>query len=237
MRPLLNMEIEITSLARHLHLPLHTLERWIRQGRIPVRLSGSQCVFKKEALEQWAEKYDISFSLQDDQLQDDQKDESGLADETSLLSVVKRGGIISGLEGSTVEEVLKNAVACVPDLSESEKDLLFTKLMEREKLTSTGIGKGVAIPHPRNPLHGGKNAMILTCFLKNKIDFKALDNKPVSVLFVVVCPSVKSHLSILSQISFCLRDDSFIDLLNGSPDHDEFFKTIAAYQERLDKVK
>lgn len=226
------MELEITSLARHLHLSLPTLERWIRQGRIPVHQSGDRCVFKKEALKRWAEKYDINFSLQDEETE-----HTGIPDDDTLYSAFKRGGLVSGLEGATVSEVLKNAAASVPGFSDSEKDLLFTKLMERETLTSTGIGKGVAIPHPRNPLHGDKKAMIVTCFLKNGVDFKSLDGKPVTVMFVIISPSIKSHLSLLSQISYCLRDDDFICLLDSSPAPELFFKRIAEYQKRLEQVR
>jgi PTS system nitrogen regulatory IIA component len=190
-------------------------------------------VFNKDSLERWARNYDITFSLSEDAPSAAPVD----AGDDSLLAAMKRGGLVTDVHGDTVEQVLKYASQCVPGLTDSEKELLFTRLMERETLTSTGIGKGVAIPHPRNPLPGDKRAVIVTCFLQHGIDFKALDNQPVTVLFVIVCPTIKTHLSLLSQISHCLRDNSFIDLLNSSPGPDEFFDRVSDYQKDLDKVR
>ncbi len=147
-----------------------------------------------------------------------------------------RGGVHTGIGGNTVEDVLKLVVARVPMISEAEQGMLLEKLIERERLTSTGIGKGVAIPHPRNPLPGNdRDAMIVSCFLENKIDFKSIDYKPVGVLFLMVCPTVKTHLFLLSRISFCLRDDSFITLLCSQPSSDGFYKAVETLENRIEK--
>ncbi|MBU4037754.1 MAG: PTS sugar transporter subunit IIA, partial [Proteobacteria bacterium] len=62
------------------------------------------------------------------------------------------------------------------------------------------------------------------------------DGKPVSVMFLLVCPSVKSHLYFLSRISFCLRDNSFITFLNNSPTPEMFYEKIEAFEKHLEKA-
>lgn len=229
------MKLELEQLARCLQLSTDTLERWVRQGRIPVKKVGGLCDFNKESLDTWAMKHQIRFSLIPDTVHPAEM-EDGKKEDDSLLAALKRGGVFCDLSGNSVEDVLNQAVTCVPMLSDSERVILLERLIEREKLTSTGIGKGVAIPHPRNPLAGNdRDAMIATCFLKHKVDFNSIDHKPVGVLFLMICPTVKTHLHLLSRISYCLRDEGFITLLNSSPSVDAFHEHVEILESRLEK--
>jgi PTS system nitrogen regulatory IIA component len=230
------MKMDLEELSRSLQLPMDTLDRWIRQGRIPVRKTDNTCDFRKEVLKAWAERHHIRFKLDPDN-ETNSHPAYGEKTPESLLSAMMAGGVCNDLEGTTVEEVLKRAVENVPTLSETERAQLFERLIEREKLTSTGIGKGVAIPHPRNPLPGNhESAIITTCFLKNKIEFQSIDHKPVGVLFLMVCPTVKIHLFLLSRISYCLRDESFLALLEKNPSADEFFSMIKNIEGHFEKA-
>lgn len=230
------MKLELEKLAQGLQLSTDTLERWIRQGRIPVKKTDGLCDFKKDVLDNWAIKHHIRFKLIETPATFAEAISCRSAEEPPLLSAMIRGGVHAGIGGNTVEDVMSQAVSHVPLISGSEQGLLLEKLIERERLTSTGIGKGVAIPHPRNPLPGNdREPMIVSCFLDNKVDFKSIDHKPVGVLFLIICPTVKTHLFLLSRISFCLRDDSFITLLNSQPSPDEFYKAVEAIENRIEK--
>ncbi|MGB5156539.1 PTS sugar transporter subunit IIA [Desulfobacterium sp. N47] len=226
------MKLKLAEFAACLNIPLKTVERWVRQGRIPIRQADDHCMFDEEIVGKWAEKHNISFTLSDHH-----RDETKESEKNALTSAMKRGGLHYEVPGDSVDDVLKNAVSLLPYIPEQDKETLYLKLIEREKLTSTGIGKGVAIPHPRSPMTGtGMKAFISTCFLKNKVDFGAIDGKPVSVMFLLICPSVKSHLYYLSRISFCLRDNSFINFLNSSPASEMFYEKIEAFEKRLEKA-
>lgn len=154
----------------------------------------------------------------------------------NLLPAMKRGSVIHDLKGDNVAAVLENAVENLPAISNSSKEELYKRLLERENLTSTGIGKGVAIPHPHDPISDLlKNPLIATCFLEKPIDFGAVDDKPVFVLFILLSQSIKIHLHLLSRLSFCVRDNAFVDFLKTSPDVDAFFEKIADFEKLLDK--
>src|SRR5438132_6083481 len=101
-------------------------------------------------------------------------------------------------------------VTVMPLPAEIDRELLLGMLMAREALQSTGIGEGIAIPHVRNPivLHVDRPSVTL-CFLAKPIDFKALDGKPVHVLFTVVSTTVRTHLHLLARLAFALRHDGF----------------------------
>ena len=225
------MKLNINEIARCLNLPVSTLDRWIRQGRIPVHKSRASWSFDAQLLKKWAGSRNLPFSLPGNAPETGKKD---TALET-LLSAMERGGLHTGIPGTGVDDVLAWAAECVPGLSASEKEALYETLMEREGLTSTGMGKGVAIPHPRTPLSAALELpMIVTCYPQSPLDFNAIDGRPVFVLFLLLSTSVKIHLHLLSRLAFCVRDNDFVSFLKGSPSVDRFFAKIAEFENRLE---
>jgi len=96
----------------------------------------------------------------------------------------------------------------LPD--EVDREFVLRVLLARERLQSTGIGDGIAIPHVRNPivLHVSR-PMITLCFLDRAVEFDALDAKPVFALFSLISPTVRAHLRLLSRLSYGLSDAGF----------------------------
>lgn len=218
-------------MARGLDLPVSTVDRWIRQGRIPIHRSGNSCIFKKSILEKWALNHGLRFSLPNEE---SKKEKNFWL--TNLLPAMQLGGVFHNIKGDDVESVLRYAVDKVPVLS-INKEALFERLLEREALTSTGIGKGVAIPHPRTPLPEEiDNSLITTCFLKKPINFDAVDDRAVFVMFILLSTSIKNHLHLLSRLAFCVRDDSFVEFLKTYPDTSSFLSKIADCENLLDKA-
>lgn len=125
------------------------------------------------------------------------------------LSVLLRdGGVFHDIAGGDKKHVLAQFVERLPLPPEQDRKFLLDVLEAREALGSTGIGDGIAIPHVRNPivLHVVRPFVTLG-LLEKPIDFEAVDGKPVHALFMVVSPLVPTHLKILAQLGFVLRDD------------------------------
>ena len=225
------MNIQLKELAAALQITPETIERWIRQGRIPVRKKGGGCVYNPLALEKWAKANNLTFAPQSTEAEPIPKE----APDT-LLETMDRGGVFYDTAGETVADVIKAGVDQITCFgTEGHKKSLFESLLAREELMSTGIGKGVAIPHPRTPLDYGEiPAFITTCFLKKPVDYEAVDHQPVFVLFFLICPSSKRHLHLLARLSFCLRDEKFIQFLADNPDQSSFFKKIAELDRRFE---
>jgi PTS system nitrogen regulatory IIA component len=226
------MKLTIHEIAQSLYLPLGTVRRWIRQGRIPIHKNGGDFVFNEAILSKWASAHNIAFSppKKGPEKQPDPELEN-------LSSAIKRGGVFYDVQGDDVASTLKAAVENINVLNNHSKENLYQRLLERENLTSTGIGKGVAIPHPRSFLsEADYRPFITTCFLEKPTDFAALDNKPVFVMFILLCPSVKNHLHLLSRLAFCIRDDSFVDFLKTFPSSDKLLLKIADFEEQLDRT-
>lgn len=223
------MKLSIDEVAKLLDLPLNTIQRWIRQGRIPACKSSSGWIFQKQVLEKWAAVNNLSFLPPREAIRN-----QDVFEQEDILPAMKRGGIIYGVKGDEVEAVLKYAADSIPDsLIDSKKDL-YEKLLEREHLSSTGIGKGIAIPHPRTPMAcPSDSSVIVTCFLEKPIHFNAIDSKPVFVMFMLLSTSIKAHLHLLSKLSFCVRNDSFVEFLKTVPGSDAFFSQISNFDNIL----
>ena len=228
------MKLNLNEMARCLDLPVSTIDRWIRQGRIPINRSGNGCIFNPSILEKWAFNHGLSFSTPDKENKIFKKQSVKLE---NLLPAMKRGGVFYDIKGADVSSVLNSAVDKVPVLP-INKERLYERLLEREALTSTGIGKGVAIPHPRTPLPEAiDNSLITTCFLEKSIDFEAVDDRPVFVMFILLSTSIKNHLYLLSRLAFCVRDNSFVEFLRTYPATSSFLSKIADCENLLDKAE
>lgn len=95
-----------------------------------------------------------------------------------------------------------------PNIEEGD-NIVYRALVDREKIGSTGIGKGVAIPHAKT--EGAKGITIAFGISKKKIDFNSLDNENVSIFFVFASPNKDSqvYLKVLARISRLIREESF----------------------------
>lgn len=218
------------TMAGGLNLPVSKIERWIRQGRIPVQRRGKDVVFTHAALEKWAATHNLPFSLNSDRAEDHLPKAV-----ESLVTAMQRGNVYHRVAGANAPAVLRSAVSCIDFLSADGRDELFEKLIEREGLASTGIGNGIAIPHPRDPLsRPPERPVIITCFLEKPVDFNAIDDQPVSILFLLISPTVKHHLHLLSRLSFCIRDKAFVSLLGAHPDAATLYSCIAEFEKQLD---
>ncbi|MFI5315170.1 MAG: PTS sugar transporter subunit IIA, partial [Myxococcota bacterium] len=101
-------------------------------------------------------------------------------------------------------------VVRVLDLPERvDREFLYEVLLARENLGSTAVGDGIAIPHVRNPVLLHVRPAVALCFLEQPISFGALDGKPVEILFVIVTPTSRTHLRLLSRLSAALHDREF----------------------------
>jgi len=134
-----------------------------------------------------------------------------------LGDLIERGGVFYGLPGNSVREILETLVAKIPVPSAMPSTItqdLLQAILEREALMSTSIGRGIALPHPRNLLlTKEEDQFVALAFLENSVDWKALDNKPVDTLLLIVSSSAKSHLKTLSTITFFCQQEAFLKLL------------------------
>jgi len=211
------MQLTVRDVAGLLEVSEKTVYRWIDDGKLPgYRISG-QYRFNRAELLAWATANKLRVSP--DMLLEPESTEASLP---SLEEAVLAGGIHYRVSGNDPAACLRNVVGMLALPEEVDREFLFQALWARETLASTAMGDGIAIPHLRNPivLHLPR-PMVSLCFLEKPVDFHALDDKPVDVLFTLISPTVKSHLHLLSRLAFGLRDSGFNKLIREQAGREE----------------
>lgn len=202
------MELSTREAARLLNVSEDTVYRWIRDGKLPAHRIHDHYRFNRVELQEWAASHQhrVSPELY--------APNGSAAEIPSLRAALARGGVYYDVPGKTREEVLE-AVSGLPRIpSGVDRSLLYQLLVCREALASTGVGAGIAIPHPRDPVvvHVDEPVVIL-CFLARPVEFGAFDGEPVRVLFTLLSPTVSRHLQMLSRLSFALHDETLREML------------------------
>lgn len=219
------------EVARLLGTPLVTVQRWAHQGKIPCKFKHNCFCFKKNEIIGWAKSHDLLLVKKEDK----SKAAPEAEESVSLRKAVQWGGIIKDLEGSDIYTVLKHAVEKIEFPDGTDRVLVLNELLNREEIASTGIGKGVAIPHPRRTLNLDLGyPLIPMAFLKEPVDFNAVDGEEIVVLFLMFSPSTQIHLKLLSRLSLCLRSKEFLSLLKKGPDEKELLAAIEKMEKKLE---
>ena len=151
-----------------------------------------------------------------------------------LTDLIQPGLVISDLEPIDKFEALRAmAERLASKTAKISAEDLFQRIVEREKLSSTGIGSGIAIPHAR--LDGIEEHAIVFARSHRGIHYDAIDDRPVHLIFMIVGPTTanETHLKALARISKFLHDTSFREQLliaqSGEEIHEAIRKKDAQY--------
>ncbi len=130
-----------------------------------------------------------------------------------------------------LDQVAQLAAQCRPELNEQQ---VFEALIARERLGSTGIGEGIAIPHCRLP--GCQQPMGILISLDAPIDFDAVDSRPVDLVFVLLVPedNPEQHLKTLSHLAALFSQQSFRDGLRAASDDETLYHAAVDSEAELD---
>ena len=213
------MDLKIKDIVELLSVNEKTVYRWIKDKKIPCYKINHQYRFNRAEINEWIllNKIEMSSTFI-----------SEGSNKISLARLIETNGIVENISGSSVHEVLQNAVDKIKTPDDLSKNDIISALISREELMPTAIGKGIAIPHPRNPIiTNPKNASVSVCYLETPLSFSALDNINVHTLFILLSASPKMHLEILSRISFLCHQENFLNLLKSKAPKEEMIKFIS----------
>jgi PTS system nitrogen regulatory IIA component len=144
-----------------------------------------------------------------------------------LTDLVAPNAIIPALKVNGKKQALQELAAKAAELTGQDERVIFETLAQREKLGSTGVGNGIAIPHGKLP----KLARLFGLFarLDHPIDFEALDGQPVDLVFLLLAPegAGADHLKALARVARLLRDPDIVPKLRQSRDADALYSVLA----------
>lgn len=151
-----------------------------------------------------------------------------------LSNILDLNDVIANLKTSNKNNVIEELVdVLVENRPSLNKDELIDVLVERERLGSTGIGDGVAIPHGK---YSGVNQPIISFGRSIKgVDFNSMDAQPVHIFFLLVAPedSASIHLKALARIAKILKNNSFKRKLMEAATREEIYQIIIQDDEEF----
>lgn len=144
-----------------------------------------------------------------------------------LSDLISADSVIALLPGTSKKQVMQELSRRIAGCIGIEESAIFQTLMQREKLGSTGVGNGVAIPHGRIaglPVISGFFAR-----LAQPVDFEAIDDAPVDLLFVLLAPEAAGadHLKALARVSRLIRDPQNLERLRATSDGKALFSILS----------
>jgi len=195
--------------ARLLRVSEDTLERWVRQGLLrPADRGGKR--FERAELARWARERGLRIASEGTTA-------AGPSD-PALLQALERGAVVSGVQVSEAAEAIRVAVDSLHHIQKELRARLLEKVLERERMASTAVGQGIAIPHPRQPLGEAiQEPVVSLLFLASPVDWVASDGELVHTVALLAAPTAAAHLEILSQVGRALGSPQLLPLLREHP--------------------
>lgn len=146
-----------------------------------------------------------------------------------IFDIINKECCLVDMHSRKKEDVLKELVNLLkrsPSLKNIDSNIVLNSLLDREKLGSTGLGRGIAIPHSK--VEGLSGFVIAIATSKKGVQFEALDNKRVHIFFVMIGPPDKpnEHLKLLSAISRMLRDVKIKNELLKAKTPEALYETV-----------
>ena len=221
MTPMSREILSISEAARLVNVSDATMRRWIRQGLFAGgngagRIDGAE-------LRRWAKRHDLAIGP---------RPRPATPPRDLLSEAVERGAVIRDVEPASAAEAITLAIEALPCLSEETRGPLRTAILERERMASTGLGHGVAVPHPRKtPRDLFEQPVISACFPRRPLDWAALDGEPVHAVLLLLSPSAPVHLEILSRVAFALRAPEFPERLRERPNQAELVALLRSIRK------
>ena len=145
----------------------------------------------------------------------------------SLHEFLSPEAVLPALRVSGKKQALHDIAAHAARVSGLEERVIFEALWQRERLGSTGIGEGIAIPHGK--LAGLAGLFGLAARLDKPIDFEALDGQPVDILFLLLAPegAGADHLKALARVARALREPGMLDRIRKTRDADALYAVLS----------
>lgn len=143
-----------------------------------------------------------------------------------ISDIMKENCVFLSLKAGNKRQLLQELADKAAEITGINNRTIFDTLLERENLGTTGFGNGTALPHAR--LEGIDKIYGFFARLNNAIDYEAIDNRPVDLIFMLLSPegSGADHLTALAQISRLLKDEATCDKIRHAGNNEEIYALL-----------
>ena len=148
--------------------------------------------------------------------------------DAEILDELRPAAILPALKAGNKKQILQELAKKAAEITGQPEDIIFTTLQERERLGSTGVGQGIAIPHGKLP--GLSQVHAVFARLERPVDFEAVDGNPVDLVFMLLAPpdAGADHLKALAKVSRLLRNTALCEKIRGATSSDAIYALLHA---------
>jgi len=201
------MELNSSEVGHLLQLEESEVREWARAGKLPHVHSQGRYRFNRQAVLEWALAHNHPLNLPAHQSADDPS-------LPALNEIFLQEHFYYDVPGENFAEAARAALDRFALPAGNDKDLIYDLVVSREKLMTTALGDGLAVPHVRIPVVANVPRPVLgVFFLRHPINMNALDGQPVHTLFFLLSLTPRQHLELLARLAFLFRKEEFITML------------------------
>lgn len=152
----------------------------------------------------------------------------------TLYSLLDKETVLPQFEANSKKDLINSLVDTLRSKlsTDEEAEEVRRAVFEREKIMSTGVGKGIAIPHAKTTVV--ESHLAAFALLSEPLNFDSIDNEPVKLVFLLISPQTNNsqHIKILSRISRLMNSASFREQISGCDNRDEILKAFKDEEEK-----
>jgi len=222
----------LSQVAEYLKLAEKTVLRMVHRKEIPCAKVGSQWRFVRAMIDDWlvskmqvVPRNDLAVLAEQDHAM------------LPISRLVRPEHVVLDIEPGTKEDVLAQLVRPLMEQGELPKDHSFLEgLIRRERIVSTAIGNGVALPHLRNPSENPiPGPALLMGICPKGTDFEAADGEQTYLLFLLSTDSEVVHLRLMAKLTSLLQDATLVRQLRDAKSPDEAIGALIAAEQRTER--
>lgn len=223
------MDLKLKDVATLLNVSESTVRRWMTESKIPHYRMNNQFRFNRSEIESWMLQNKNSF-------EPSPKRERLGTHQFGLFRALHRGSVWSQVPGNTKEEVIRTAMSLIAGELHLDAEVMTNLLLERERMMSTALSNGIAVPHTRDFLLPEAFDAIAVVFPQKPIPYDALDGKPVHTLFFLFACDDKRHLNLLAKIAHLCSQPQQLELLKTQPSKQTLLEAIKQWESNLRRI-
>lgn len=240
------MDLKIKDVAELLSVSETTIRRWLTEGKIPAYRLNHQYRFSRIEIENWmmscrlqkdkeeffSEKKEPIHSIDDQTRHKKQLEEHGKKGiyQFGLYRAIHSGHVLNSIEAPSKEGVIQQTMEAVAEDLALDPSVITELLCDREKLMSTALNSGVAVPHTRDFLLKGPKDVVIVVFPKEPIEWGALDGNPVHTLFFLFASDDKHHLHLLAKLAHLSSNEEALELLSSKPSKQDLLDYLRSWE-------
>ncbi len=231
------MDFKVKDVADLLNVSETTIHQWLAEGSIPAYRLNEQYCFSRGEIQNWMMNHKMDHPFNTAKVEgiklisaeDEAMTFKGGIKQFGLYRALHKGKVLTSVKGSTKEELLRTAMDEIAASLDLDAEMLFELLWDRERLQPTALNNGIGVPHTRDFLIKAQD-VVFVAFLKEPIEYGALDGQPVHTLFFLFACEDKRHLHLLAKIALLCSQSETMDLLKQYPSKEAFLEYIKCWE-------